>query len=183
MGMNCNKPENCSKPLKSLMMPPIKFNGVSQELPENPKYFTQISIPETIVIPTQKPDMEHIISVTVDTEIESIRIIDTPCIRSYEGQLLSGKKLIVELKLIEKVIYVANEPTQSAHGAHFDNTFKSVFIIVPKKINGEAIEDLLHNGKLVVTPYIEDIHAEMLDERTIFKNITMLLDATIACNC
>lgn len=183
MDKNCYKSNECSTQIKSTTMPPIKYNGVSQELPENPKYFTQFSIPETIVIPTQKPDIEHIISVTVDTEIESVRIIDTPCIRSFEGQRLSGKKLVVELKLIEKVLYVADEPTQSAHGAHFENTFKSVFVIVPKTINGEAIEDLMHHGKLSVTPYIEDIHAEMLDQRTIFKNITMLLDADIACDC
>lgn len=175
---------NCNTPVNSTMMPPIKFNGVSEELPINPKYFAQISIPETLIIPAQKPDIEQLVSVAVDTEIESIRIIDTPtCIKSFEGQFLSGKKLIIELKLIEKIVYVAEEPTQSVHAAHFENTFKSIFIIMPKTVNGDAIEDILQQGRLIVTPYIEDIHAEMIDARTIFKNITMLLDAAIACNC
>lgn len=164
-------------------MPPIKYNGVSQELPTNPKYFAQIAVPETLVIPAQKPDIEQIISVTVDTAIESIRIIDTPCEKSFEGQSLSGKKLIVELRLIEKVVYVADEPAQSAHAAHFEDTFKSIFVMVPKTVNDTAIEDLFQQGKLIVTPFIEDIYAEMLDARTIFKNITMLLDVAIACNC
>jgi ferredoxin-fold anticodon binding domain-containing protein len=180
---NCNTPVNSSTAAGNTMMPPIKYNGVSQELPEHPKYFTQIAIPETLVIPEQKPDIEQIVSVTVDTAIESLRIVDTPCMKSFEGQSLSGKKLIVELRLIEKVVYVANEPTQSVHAAHFQDTYKSIFVVVPQTVNEETIDDLFLHGKLIVTPYIEDIYAELTDARTIFKNITMLLDVTIACNC
>lgn len=180
---NCNTPINNNTAANNTMMPPIKYNGVSQELPINPKYFAQVSVPETIIIPEQKPDIEQIISVTVDTAIESLRIVDTPCVKSFEGQSLSGKKLIVELKLIEKVIYVADEPTQSAHAAHFENTFKSIFVMVPKTVNHAAIEDLFQQGRLIVTPYIEDIYAELIDARKIFKNITLLLDVAIACNC
>lgn len=179
----CNTPSNSSATVNNTMMPPIKYNGVSQELPEGPKYFAQVSIPETLVIPEQKPDIEQVVSVTMDTVVESLRIVDTPCIKSFEGQSLSGKKLIVELRLIEKVVYVADEPAQSVHAAHFQNTFKSIFVVVPQSINTDTIEDLFQQGRLIVTPYIEDIYAEQIDARTIFKNITMLLDVAIACNC
>jgi hypothetical protein len=180
---NGNKPVNNNTTVDNSMMPPIKYNGVSQELPTSPKYFAQVAIPETLVIPEQKPDIEQIVSLTVDTAIESLRIIDTPCVKSFEGQALSGKKLVVELRLIEKVVYVADEPTQSAHAAHFENTFKSIFVMVPRTVNNIAIEELFQQGNLIVTPYIEDIYAELTDARTIFKNITMLLDVAIACNC
>lgn len=153
-------------------------NGTSHQLPENPTYFSQFSISEILTLPDQKPDMEQLVSVTVKPEIIAFHLIDTPCMKSYEGQLLSGKKLIVELNLKEIITYVADKPSQSTHAAHFDKTLKSVFVVVPKEVSGTPIETLLKQKKLVVTPYIEDIFAMQRDERTVFKNITVLVDVT-----
>lgn len=159
----------------------IKTNGVSPELPQNPVYFTEISIADIMKIPPQKPDMEQAVSVTVEARVTSKRIVDTECAKSIEGQLLTGKKLVMELKLIQKVIYIADKPTQPAHAFHDEETRRSVFIIVPKFVNGIEVERLLKTNKLIVTPYIEDIYAEQMDNRTIFKNITLLIDVTAAC--
>ena len=104
--------------------------GISKSFPNNPKYFAQISIPETLIVPCPKPDMEQLLSIMVDIEVESIKLIETPLAISHEGQNLSGCKLIVELKLKEKVKYVADEPTQPVHAAHFENVLKSIFIVV-----------------------------------------------------
>lgn len=160
---------------------PVKTVGVAKELPQNPKYFTEISIPEVVKIPVQKPDIEQLVQVIVEAEIMSKRIIDTPCVKSFEGQMLSGKKLILELKLRQKIVYVANELSQPVHAAHYEEVLKSVFIIVPKFVDGKAIDILLKAGKVRVTPYIEDIYAEQKDKRTVFKNITLLIDVTINC--
>lgn len=159
----------------------IRINGIAQQLPENPIYFSEFSVPEILTIPAEKPDMEELVSITVQTEIVAYHLIDTPCIKSYEGQLLSGKKLIIELRLLEKIIYVADEPTQTNHAAHFDKTMKSVFIVIPKDIAGTPIETLVNQNRLTITPYIEDIYALQRDKRTIFKNITMLVDLTFTC--
>lgn len=160
---------------------PVKAAGIAPELPEDPKYFTQLSIPETLKIPEAKPDIEQLVSVTVEAEIASMRLVDTPCMKSYEGQLLSGKKLVMELKLIEKVTYVADEPTQPVHAAHFENNMMSVFVVVPQRVDNTPIENLLKFNKIIVTPYIEDIYAVQKDKRTIFKNITIMIDVIFAC--
>lgn len=150
--------------------------GIATSFPKDPKYFTQLSIPETLTIPSPKPDMEQLLSVTVDTVIESIKLIDTPVALSNEGQHLSGCKLVIEIKLREKIKYVADEPTQTVHAAHFENVLKSVFVIVPCEVNGQSTKNLLSKNKVIVTPYIEDIYAEMTDKRTIFKNVTLFID-------
>lgn len=159
----------------------VKVIGVAKDLPTDPKYFTEISIPETIKIPEIKPDMEQLVEVIVQAEIMSMRLVDTPCMKSYEGQMLSGKKLILELKLKEKVVYVADEADQPVHAAHYEEVMRSVFIIVPKSVDGKSIELLLKSNKVRVTPYIEDIYAVQKDKRTVFKNITLLIDVTINC--
>lgn len=159
----------------------VKVIGVAKELPKDPKYFTEISIPETVKIPDVKPDIEQLVQVIVEVEIMSMRVVDTPCLKSFEGQMLSGKKLILELKLKEKIVYVADEASQPVHAAHYEEVMKSVFIIVPKYVDGKAIDLLLKAGKVRVTPYIEDIYAEQKDKRTVFKNITLLIDVIITC--
>jgi len=150
-----------------------------EDLPVNPLYFTEIAIPETVVIPDVKPEAEELLSVIVNAEVLSTRLIKVPTGVSNEGQHLEGYKLVVELKLRQKVKYIADEPTQSVHAAHFENVISSIFVIVPPTIGGVSIETLFQKGKLVVTPYIEDIYAELRDDkRTIFKNIVVLVDVT-----
>lgn len=149
------------------------------------KYFTEIAIPETIKIPKAKPDIEQLVSVIVDAEVISVRLINTAVGISNELQNLSGRKLIIELKLRQKIKYVADEPTQSVHAAHFEQVISSIFIVVPTAIDlGDPpitypIETLFKQGKLVVTPYIEDIYAELRDNRTIFKNIIVLVNINV----
>ena len=157
--------------------------GIASSFPEDPKYFTQLSIPETLIIPEPKPDMEQLLSVAVDVVVDSMKLIETPIALSNEGQNLSGCKLIIELRLREKVKYVADEPTQTVHAAHYENVLKSIFVIVPCEVNGVSIRNLLARKKVVVTPYVEDIYAEMVDKRKIFKNITIFVNVKLlTCN-
>jgi len=152
--------------------------GISNTIPDPGPHFTEICIPETVTLPEAKPDMEQLISVMVDAKVVSVRLINTPEGLSDEGQNLTGKKLSIELELQQKVKYVADEPTQSVHAAHFNKLVSSIFIVVPANID----DNLITQGKYKITPYIEDIYGEQLDKRTIFKNITLLIVAKFL-NC
>lgn len=163
--MNCNTMDNS-----------ITGSGVSEYLPEKVDYFTEVSVTETLKIPCQKPDMDKLLSVIVSADVVSSRLVETSVAKSYEGQNLSGNKLIVEVRLREKIKYVADKPYQSVHSAHYEDTMKSVFIVVPTEINGQRICDLIRKKKYSVTPYIEDIYAIKQDCRTLYKCITMLVD-------
>lgn len=150
--------------------------GVSNDMPEYVHYFQEVNIVETLVIPEEKPDMEKLSSVIVSPKVVATKLISTPIALSYEGQNLSGHKLIVELNLQEKIKYVADMPNQSIHAAHYDNIMKSVFVVVPEIYNGHRVCDLIRKNKFSVTPYVEDIYAVMKDSRTIYKCITLLVD-------
>jgi hypothetical protein len=119
--------------------------------------------------------MEHIVSVAVDTQIVSLKIAETPVGTSSEGEILTGRKLIVELLLRQKIKYVADEPTQTVHAVHND-FLVSEFVVIPPTVAGTTVEELLAQNRITVVPYIEDIYASMVDKRTICKNITILLD-------
>ncbi|MCW6087625.1 DUF3794 domain-containing protein [Clostridium sporogenes] len=157
----------------------VEYIGIADSLPTNPKYFKELTVQEDLVIPMQKPDIEQLLGVMVEAEVISTRLIETEKGISDEGQNLSGCKLIIELKLHEKVKYVADEPTQSVHVAEYESQYKSVFVVVPCEINGTDVCELVRRNKMSVNVYIEDIYAEMVDCRNIFKNITLLVDVMV----
>lgn len=135
--------------------------------------FKQLSKEEYLKIPCQKPDIEEILSTLVEVEIVNTKIIDTPIMTSLEGQNLTGKKLIIEGILDQKIEYVALLPEQSVHSAHFRVPF-STFIVLPP----DFIEE-----NLAVEGVIEDVFTEKIDCRTIFKNVTFLVKAQMCIVC
>lgn len=147
-------------------------------LPKESKYFKEELVSEILTIPPQKPDIERILDILVWPEIANIKLIETPVGMSNEGQYLSGYKLVVEVNLKEKVTYVACEPTQSVHAAHYE-TLKSMFVILPPEIDGKNICDLVRADRIQVTPYIEATKFRMLNVRTIHKCVMVFLDVKI----
>ncbi|HSQ87531.1 TolB family protein [Romboutsia sp.] len=142
------------------------------------KYFKQYSFEETVTIPQQKPNIEDIVSVMVDPEIVSTRVINTPKGKSYEGQSLTGKKISIEIKLKQKITYISDKSTQSVHAIH-NETYHSTFIVIPNLIEGCSPEALLKNKILNPKVIIEDAQGQRLDERHIFKNITIFIEVCL----
>ncbi|MBW4829550.1 MAG: hypothetical protein KZY61_01860 [Clostridiaceae bacterium] len=154
----------------------VEYIGIADILPTNPRYFKQLTMSENLAIPMQKPDMEQLLGIMVEAEVISTRLVETEKGVSDEGQKLSGCKLIIELRFHEKIKYVADEPTQSVHVAEYESHYKSVFVVVPCEIDGTNVCEFVRKKKMSVNVYIEDIYAEMVDCRNIFKNITFFVD-------
>lgn len=150
-------------------------------------YWIQMNIPETLIIPSQKPDVEQINSINISVDIIRKEVIKVPVspidkkgnyIQNLEGKISTGRKLIIEGQLCQKVVYTADEPQQSVHSAHFYVPFSS-YIIVPKEIefdNKKIIKDSL-DVDFQVDACIEDIAIKMIDKRSLLKQVTLLLYA------
>ncbi|MEF9934297.1 MAG: hypothetical protein RR539_05475 [Clostridium sp.] len=147
----------------------------NQSLPQNVKYFKEEIINEILTIPDQKPDMERVLKALVSVNVESIKLIETEKGISNEGQNLTGYKLIVKLRIKEKLTYVADRCTQPVHAAHYENV-KSLFVILPETIDGERTCDLIKRNKLNVVPYVECVEARMLDERHVHKCVMLFVN-------
>lgn len=129
-------------------------------------------------------------------------------IQNAEGTCLTGRKLIVEGLLKQKIVYTALVDEQSVHSAHYEIPFLA-YIIPYAKFEGLTYEEgivvsapgepvITINGyrynsstginvdlceDFVVNACIEDIYVDALDERTIFKNITLFLKAKLESLC
>ena len=150
--------------------------------------WTEFYLPEIVDIPIQKPDMEGIVEVHSCVEIISQRVIKTPVVMGYtddagnsiagedipnaECTNLTGRKLIIEGFLKQKVIYTAADDEQSLHSANFEIPF-STFIIIEK--------DTPLSQQFRITSYIEDIFVSRLSERSVFKNTTIFIKASKVC--
>lgn len=141
-------------------------------------YWIQMYLPETLSIPSQKPDAETINAVNVTISILRNEVVKTPISpeENLEGKILTGRKLIVEGNLCQKIVYTADEPEQSVHSAEFSVPF-SAYIVVPKEytFNSVVYDSLDINYE--VNSCIEDLSVELLDPRTILKRATFLLYA------
>ncbi|MCM8709600.1 hypothetical protein M2651_01015 [Clostridium sp. SYSU_GA19001] len=141
-------------------------------------FFTQFLCEENIAVPEQKLDIEDIASIIVDPQIISLRIIDTPIGCSVEGERLTGKKLSVEIKMRQKVMYISKTTVQSVHVIEND-CYKSIMIIVPEFIYGTSIEYLLNNKYIKVSIEVENASASKIDNRHIYKTVALFIKAEI----
>lgn len=133
-------------------------------------------------------------------------------LQNEEGTCLTGRKLIVEGLLNQRAIYTANVDEQSVHSAHYLVAFSASIIVYAKFEGLEYTNELIRtiesstpigaNGfgfnctfdiennltvdlceEFCVDSCIEDIFANTLDSRTIFKNVTLFLLAKSARVC
>ena len=156
----------------------VEVVGVADSFPKlkgNQDCWTQFSIAETVTIPEQKPDIEQLSKVVVRVNIISQRVVKTPksCSCNPAGQKLTGRKLIIEGVLKQKIFYVGDVAEQSVHVAHFKFPF-STFIVVP--------EDTKLQAKFRIDPFVEDVFVKQNNVRKVFKNVTLFLQA-IPTNC
>lgn len=135
--------------------------------------WTQIFVPEVLCIPRQKPDIEQLISISAAVEILSQRVICTPgdpcfTLTNEECTDLTGKKLIINGVIQQKIVYASATEEQSVHSVHFDIPFSAFIVLCP--------DDCL-KSKFLVDTCIEDIYVTKIEPRKIFKNITLVIRA------
>ncbi len=157
----------------------VQIVGLSDPatFPTAPTMFTQLAVADTLVVPEAKPPIEQLITVFVEVTVDSVRIIRTPIGTSLGGQILLGAKAIVEGTVQQKMMYVAASPDQPVHVFEGSLPF-STFIVVPPTIAGVPIADLL--TATTVTPFVEDVYVTLTSPRSVFKNVVLFLNLTIA---
>lgn len=139
--------------------------------------WTEIVVAEELCIPTCKPDIEQMISISSAVELVYQQVINTPVkttssrlvppVFNQEGTAITGKKLVVEGVLRQKMVYSAAQ-TQMVHAVHFDTPF-AAFIVLDA-------QDLL-TKKLKVDVCLEDIFVTDITPRKIYKNVTLIIRA------
>lgn len=154
------------------------YIGVSDNLPINIKYFKEDLFDVIFFKKPNSKDIYDIVSVSVDSNVNSMKLLNTPIRTSNEGSKLSGKKLFVELDLSYSIKYTTNSVEKYLYILN-SSTTKIVYIVVPSEIDDISIEDLVRRKKIVVQPYIEDLYADIRTPDSIYIRTLLLTNIHI----
>ncbi|MGL4798622.1 MAG: hypothetical protein ACRCWY_04365 [Cellulosilyticaceae bacterium] len=154
----------------------IQGKGIATNLPPTVMYFQEDCFLEDMIIPSQKPDIDDILDITAGCEVIDYNLIDTLTGVSYEGQQLTGEKLVVSVLFKLQVKYVGEACTQTIHAAHSNEMMKNVFVVLPPEVGGQRVCDLIRRNKFSINCYIEDFYAKKKDSRTLSAYMTYLVD-------
>ena len=152
--------------------------SIQSVYPQNPKYFKEGTVCEIISIPNFKPGMERILDFLVWPEVVDMNLVGTAEGVSNEGTVMSSQKLVVEIKLKQKLTYVENGPDQSVHANYFES-LKSIVVMLPEEYCGKKTCDLLRVKRVSITPYIETVYSKIIDERNLYNCILVFVDVKL----
>lgn len=160
--------------LKCWEQPPVQITGLCNPAivpivleADQLGNWRQSSLMEFYVLPDGNPNIESINKIVAKVKILSRKVVNTPQGCNLEGVTLTGKKLIIEGVLVQKVLYTAALPTQPVYAVQLEQPF-SEFIVLPEEAE----------GSYCVHVCIEDIFATIIECKALFKNVTILFQAS-----
>lgn len=131
--------------------------------------FKQFSVDSYLFIPKDKSAIEELLNVVTDVVVSKTRLINTIDKKSIEGQILTGNKLLIEGRLIQRVEYMAALAEQYVCSIQFSKPF-STYLILPNDYESEQID---------LSVKIEDSYYKVTEKGSIFTNITLSIKALI----
>ena len=161
------------------MSTPLTTTGITSGtllknlISRNDKVWNEISFSRNLILPSNLPNAKNVTAISSSIKLTSQKIIQTPesqpNAKNFYGESLSGKKLIIEAVLKQRITYVADNQENTTHSLIINLPF-SCYIIVPKA------NEL--NQKFNVNSYIEDLHSCCINERTLFTGAILFFMAT-----
>ena len=163
-------------------MSTINYTGIAKSFPETSKYFAETCFCDVFTLPENNKDIGSILTVKSQVNIINTTLVETPIDISNEGQNLLGYKLIIELGLLYKIIYVSTPLEEQCNmknpvlSADLGNTLKTVFVVLPYSIRGIDTKKLIRTNAFKVTPYIEHVTMQIIDPRSVYSTMDVFID-------
>ncbi|MEF9992489.1 MAG: DUF3794 domain-containing protein [Romboutsia sp.] len=147
----------------------IEYNGISTYT-YSTKNFRQFNIEQMDNISNKRADVDQILKVWVETKVIDTEVIKTPIGSSTEGQVATGKKLLVCGDIDIKIEYVSCDTVQNIYVENFMIPF-GTYVVLPHNFN--------EHGIVSATIMVEDISSIKINPRCIYNNITLMAIADI----
>lgn len=159
----------------------VEYIGKSENLPNEICFFKEELVVNNIKLKNELKDVLKVISVSVDYEIRSIKLLNTATRTSNEGQRLSGKKLLVEIEFKFRVKYLSHSREKYLYLIK-SSLSKVMYVVVPKTYKTYTIEEIVRKKGLGVKVHIEDIFSKVRGDREIYIRNLVLVDVFVKKN-
>ncbi|MGL4346250.1 MAG: hypothetical protein ACRCTE_13710 [Cellulosilyticaceae bacterium] len=141
-------------------------------------YSKESSFFEVLSLPPHKPDLSRILDTAIIPTVVDYSFIESTQGLSYEGQMLSGITLAINLSLTEKLTYMSHTSTETVHSIHY-TSMRSLSIVLPQQVGGIDTLSVIKSGTFTIYPSIEHIHSKVADSRTIHQVTLLLVTITL----
>ncbi|MFI3209468.1 MAG: hypothetical protein R3Y64_00215 [Peptostreptococcaceae bacterium] len=143
----------------------IEYIGINSNEDMNLENFRQFNTSLSVYIPDDRESINEITKVWVKTEIMDSHIVETPVGTSFEGQILTGNKLLIMANILVKIEYTSCDVNGFVNTIQLDIPISSYVSIE------EDFDDYL-------TAYpsfnVDDIYCKKLNDREFYLNIDLL---------
>lgn len=147
---------------------------------KNTNLFFSECVGQMVKISNNNP-VDFISNFLIEPTIIDYKIIETINSKSEEGRFFSGAKMLVYVKLVQKLIYATNNNVNSVHSYSFE-TFKTISVQLPLYINDKCTKEVikLNKNKIKIVATVEEENARRINHYEIFTSSVLCLD--IYCN-
>lgn len=152
-----------------------KMNYYNIQIPQTVRFFKEETSIRLLELPSKKTDIGRIVRCTVWPEVEDYRLVKTELGCSYEGQRLTGRLLVVTVKLNITVTYAAVTSDEALHSVEFES-YKTMSVVLPQEEGGSDIDRMVELKQLHVMPYMEALYNRKINARTIELHGLVLVD-------
>lgn len=132
--------------------------------------FKQINFENYLNISEKSHKIREINKIEANLEISNSHVIKTAKEKSFEGQTLSGYKLIVNGKINETIEYTGSNENEGVYSEKFSYPFGTYIILSHEYEIGRKIE---------LDSEIEDINYKLINDRCFYQNVLVLISAKI----
>lgn len=135
------------------------------------KSWTQLTIPENLIIPDSTPHIKDIKKVHLNIKIHSTKIIETPKsnIPNTENLKLTGKLLLIAGEIYQKIFYVSETNCSRIHFLNCNNSF-TTYITLDENAD-------VKNDSYCVYACVENFFIKPVTPRSLTKSVSLFLFA------
>lgn len=157
----------------------IEVIGTSNQFPDDLRFFKEELIWTSLENIEGSPEIGRIVSVSVDTNIVSYKILDIDVDHLENDESYLNRTIRVELNFYIRIKYIGDLQEQYIYTANNEIT-KVIYISMPNIIDNLSIEELVRQQKIRINPYISDIYAREKDANSIYLRILCYLGLSIS---
>jgi hypothetical protein len=136
--------------------------------------FKHLHLRNVMKISEDNPDVEQIVTITVNVDIGNTRIVESAGGKSGDrsdkgGEALKIRKLEIEGRVLQKIEYISGLNDNPVFSATFVLPFNTFVVL------GEEMKS--YSG-FEVTGYIRNVLVKLLDKRKIYNNVLLVLNVS-----
>ncbi|MGL4848955.1 MAG: hypothetical protein ACRC28_08500 [Clostridium sp.] len=143
------------------------------------RFFSRLPFAKAIDLCKYQPSIATVVSSDVEPTVSSVKLITTPVAISFEGQKLTGYKLLIDISIFQKIIYASGDCEAKTSSVLKYTDIKSVYVVLPAVYNETALCSLVRNNRFLINPIVEDYSVRVKGPYSLYSYLSLIVDVQL----